>query len=252
MNDTFALTTGQAHKLEMAFRRTGWENAEIEVLCMGNNLALVKDLINGKLDYTYKQAATPAPKPEPKPLLVTAAETLTIAATTTQLVVGDHLVVDTSENADISIAYISPNVRNWFGGKVEPAFAGSTLHRAKLARRSVDGPIITEIGGPLKARTTWTEILACLRKQKRGGKGSLLTNGWANIFYVEDEIRLPEDEQVAYENEAGEKVVLRAVDADWSAGGGGWSLYALSVLGPGEWGGGDQFLFRDSRLPVAA
>ena len=49
-NDTFALTTGQAHKLEMGFRRTGWDNAEVEVLCMGNNLALVKDLINGKLE----------------------------------------------------------------------------------------------------------------------------------------------------------------------------------------------------------
>lgn len=54
-NNTFVLGSGQAHELEMSFRRTGWDNAEVKVLCTGNNLALVRDLINGKLEYKHKQ-----------------------------------------------------------------------------------------------------------------------------------------------------------------------------------------------------
>jgi hypothetical protein len=251
MNDTFALSTGQAHKLEMAFRRTGWDNAEIEVLCMGNNLALVKDLINGKLDYTYKQTAAPAAKPEPQPLLIPVG-TVDVVATSTQFVAREKFVINTKRNAPVKIAYLDDNFKAWMLGKTEAPFAGSTLKYGKLSRYSVDGPIIAELSGAMKARTTLAEIFRLLEAQKHGGDGPLLTNGYANIFYVEDEIRLPEDEQVAYTNEAGENVVLRAVSARWNARGVGWGVGASSVLDPSEWVDDDRVFSRDSRLPSAA
>ena len=54
-NNTFVLGSGQAHELEMGFRKTGWNNAEVKTLCTGDKLALVKDLINDKLEFKYKQ-----------------------------------------------------------------------------------------------------------------------------------------------------------------------------------------------------
>lgn len=55
MDNKFVLSSGQAHELEMAFRRTGWDNAEVKVLCTGDKLTLVRDLINDKLEFKYKQ-----------------------------------------------------------------------------------------------------------------------------------------------------------------------------------------------------
>ena len=48
--NTFVLGSRQTRELEMALRRTGWSNAEVKVLCMGNNLALVRRLISGKAE----------------------------------------------------------------------------------------------------------------------------------------------------------------------------------------------------------
>lgn len=248
-NDTFALTTGQAHKLEMGFRRTGWDNAEVEVLCMGNNLALVKDLINGKLEYTYKQAAAPAQKPAAKPLLIPVG-TAAVAATEESIVLSPEILRER-----YNIKWRGGNFDGWFLGKTILSFAGSTLANNKLARRSVDMPIITELGGAIAARTEPIEMLQLVEAQKHGPKskpGPLLTNGYANIFYWEDQIRFPEDEQVAYTNEAGEKVVLRAVFVDWIAGGDGWRVFAIRVTHPLEWNGGDRVFSRSSRLPSAA
>ena len=52
--------------------------------------------------------------------------------------------------------------------------------------RSVDGPILAELGGEAKAETTLTEVYSLMEAQKNGENGPLLTNGYANIFYVRD------------------------------------------------------------------
>jgi len=60
-------------------------------------------------------------------------------------------------------------------------------------------------------------------------QGILLTNGYANIFYVR-----------------GTDGNLWAVLARWCSGLGYWRVEAGSVGGPGVWHAGRQFLSRDS------
>ena len=62
---------------------------------------------------------------------------------------------------------------------------------------------------------------------ERQSNGDLLTNGYANIFYVRDV--------------NGE---LRAVFVGW--GGVGWSVRAYSVGDPDAWRGGDRVFSRNS------
>ena len=87
---------------------------------------------------------------------------------------------------------------------------------------SVDDPIIEELGGKTEVRPTLSQIHSLLLKQPQGKKeGVLLTNGYANIFYVKD-----------LEGE------LRAVYVLWR--GGGWGVNAVSVEYPDGWYAGDR------------
>lgn len=61
----------------------------------------------------------------------------------------------------------------------------------------------------MKAETTLTEVLTLMQAQANGEGGSLLVNGYANIFYVHDS-----------------EGVLPVVTAGWYAVGGGWSVVA--------------------------
>ncbi len=163
----------------------------------------------------------------PQPLLIPVGTT-TIAATTTLFVAKDRFVVNTKQNAPVKISFLRENFRAWFLGKTEAPFTGSTLRYGKLSHSSVDVPIIAELGGEEKAETTLTELFSLMEKQPNGESGSLLTNGWANIFYVEDV-----------------SGVLRAVDAGWL--GGGWDVSAFAVADPSPWNGESQIFSRNSR-----
>lgn len=146
-----------------------------------------------------------------------------------------------------NIKWRNNNFDKWFLGRTTAPFGGSTLAYVKLAHSSVDSPIIAGLGGAIAARTEPIEILRLIGKQKNGQPGPLLVNGYANIAYWEDETRFPEDEQVAYVNEAGKKVVLRAVDFDWGSFGRYWDADAYSVLDPVGWSGGYRVFSRNSR-----
>ena len=60
-----------------------------------------------------------------------------------------------------------------------------------------------------------------MKKQPRGKKGLLLTDGWANIFYVRDK-----------------NGVLRAVSVDWN--GDGWHVFGCRTDYTVAWGGGSK------------
>ena len=189
-------------------------------------------------------------------LLLVPGGTAAVPALKVPFVVRVRFVVNTGRRAEAKISEIWGQFDPWFSDRVEPPFPGSALRYADLSRDSKDGPIITELGGPLKARTTLYEMFRLMAAQRNGPKGKagpLLTNGSANVFYVEDGIRSSEDETVSYTNETGQRSVLRAVRALWL--GDGWVVGAVSVLRPVAWVAGFRVFSRNScgaSVPQAA
>lgn len=139
-----------------------------------------------------------------------------------RFVVQERFAVGT---ATARVTYLGDNFRKWFFGKTEDPTALATLRHAKLARPSVDGPILAELGD--KAETTLSQICALMERQPNGEDGVLLTDGRANIFYVRDT-----------------NGALRAVDVRWTAG--GWGVDACLVESPDGWGGGSRVFSRNS------
>jgi hypothetical protein len=163
----------------------------------------------------------------PAPPLLIALGTSTVFSTVTPFVARKHFVQNTDKKAPVKISFVSDYFKECFYGKTEDVFGGSTLNYGKLSRSSVDGPIIAELGGEAKSVTTLTEIYSLMEVQPNGESGPLLTNGYANIFYVRDV-----------------KGVLRAVGVCWS--GGGWYVGAGGVARPSAWDDGRQVFSRNS------
>lgn len=171
-------------------------------------------------------------QPKPTPSILELVSTVVVSATTSKFVAKEKFVVNTKRNAPVKISAVWDNFTSWFlsgDSKIEDPISEQTLRYHKLRKSSVDGPIITELGGEEKSETTLTEMFSLMEKQKNGEDGVLLNNGYANIFYIRDQ-----------------NGVLRAVCVGWV--GDGWFVFALSVGSPGRWGGGLQVFSRNSVL----
>ena len=145
--------------------------------------------------------------------------TTTTSATTEKFVAKEKFVKDSKE---VKFYGILDNFTNWFladDGKIEDPISEQMLRYGNLTTSSVDGLIIEELGGEAKAETTLSELYDLLKKQAKGEAGDLLTNGYANIFYIKDT-----------------SSVLRAVFV--FSRGDGWLVYAFSVGGSAGWRAG--------------
>lgn len=162
-----------------------------------------------------------------KGLLLIPEGTVTVAPSNAPFVARDHFRVNTTTTGWVKIAYLWDNFRDWFLEKAEESFAGSTLSYGKLSRASMDGPIIAELGGETKAETTLAELFALMEQQPNGETGPLLTNGYANVFYIRDVNAVP-----------------RAVDVHWR--GDGWDVCADAVTNPIVRSGDRQVFSRNS------
>lgn len=149
-------------------------------------------------------------------LLSAIISTFSVSATTDKFVAKDKFKEDTGKKSKVKISYLSDNFKEWFLGKTEVPFAGSTVHGRKLEKNSVDGPILAELGGNEAAETTLTELYVAMAAQPNGENGNLLNNGWANIFYIKDV-----------------NGTLRAVRVRWNDD--GWVVSACTVEYPHEW-----------------
>lgn len=159
-----------------------------------------------------------------KAVLLESIDTVTIPARAERFAASEQFVLNYGPKTKpgVLISYLGDNFKQWFLGKVEePLTKETTLRYAKLVKSSVDGPILAELGD--KAETTLAQIYALLELQKNGEGGVLLTNGWANIFYVNG----------------------RAVDVYWL--GDGWHVDAYSVTGPDRWDDGLRVFSRNSQ-----
>ena len=153
--------------------------------------------------------------------------TTTISATTEKFVAKDKFRKDSKE---VKFYGIWNNFTEWFlsgNGKIEEPIDEKELRYGKLIKSSLDGPIVEELGGEAKAETTLTELHDLLKKQANGEEGDLLTNRYANIFYVKDT-----------------SGVLRAVIVIWY--GVGWFVSARSVEDPFGWRVGRRVFSRNS------
>ncbi len=171
-------------------------------------------------------------QPKTKPSILELVSTVVVSATTSKFIAKDKFVVNTKRNAPVKISAVWDNFTSWFlsgDGKTEDPISEQTLRYHKLRKSSVDGPIITELGGEEKSETTLTEMFSLMEKQKNGEDGVLLNNGYANIFYIRDQ-----------------NGVLRAVDVCWFDD--GWDVDAFSVENPGRWSDGYQVFSRNSVL----
>ncbi len=116
------------------------------------------------------------------------------------------------------------NFRTHFLPKIERSVLTIEIKVSKLLEGSLDADILAGIDRE-KRVITLGQLWEILKLQGGGQKGALLTNGWANIFYILD----------IHGN-------LWAVSALWY--GDGWALYADSVGSPREWDADDRICSR--------
>jgi hypothetical protein len=159
--------------------------------------------------------------------LLTTVGTVSVATTDKTFVAKEKFVISHKADAKVKIFYLGNNFKSWFLGKVEQPIVGSDLRVHRLVKNSVDTPIITELGGEAKVETTLTEMFSLMEKQGDGQAGDLLTNSYANIFYIRDV-----------------EGVLRAVGCYWSDD--SWRVDALPLDRPSEWSVGSQVFSRNS------
>jgi hypothetical protein len=153
--------------------------------------------------------------------------TTTTSATTEKFVAKEKFVKDSKE---VKFFGIWNNFTELFlagHGKIEDPIGSQELRYGNLTKNSVDRPIIEELGGEAKAETTLSELCDLLKKQAKGEEGDLLTNGYANIFYIKDT-----------------SGVLRAVYVFWDVD--GWLVNVNSVVPSREWLAGGRVFSRNS------
>jgi hypothetical protein len=161
--------------------------------------------------------------------------TLTAKVKSILAFIGTFIVPDTKKFAvkdnfklgKAGIGYLGDNFKNWFLGKTEGPAEGVTLRYSRLTESSLDAPILAELGD--KAETTLANLFHLLSLQAKGQDGVLLTNGYANIFYVRDA--------------SGE---LRSVNAHRRGFSSAWGVDAREVAYPNRWSGGHRFFSRNS------
>lgn len=110
-------------------------------------------------------------------------------------------------------------------GKQRDATEVVLLYRT-LNKSLVGNTIIAALGGETKAETTLAEVYALLSARAKGKKGLLLTNGYANIFYVRSV-----------------SGVLCLVRVYWKDG--GWNMSAFLVEHLNVWLAGCQVFCRN-------
>ena len=174
--------------------------------------------------------------PWEKPKLLRLLGSTTVPARVTAFIARDHFKVTKGKEDKVKISFIGDNFTTYFlsgNSKAEaPAVAHELAHH-ELTKRSLDVPIVTELGGEAPAESTLADIWTKMEAQGGGEDGDLLTKNYAaNIFYVR--------------GAAGE---LRVVRVRWNVD--GWHVYANPVSNPNEWHEGSR-VFASNSCTVAA
>jgi len=130
------------------------------------------------------------------------------------------------ERDGVKIGWVGDNAKRLMRGMVEEAVEQTTLRIHTLKEPSSDGPIIAELGGEEVITTTWGQMYEMMRRQGHGQEGNLLTNGYANIFYIKCSDG------------------IWAVCCRWRSRYADWRVGANPVTFPLRWGAGCQVASR--------
>lgn len=178
----------------------------------------------------YLEGRNPFEEKSEKPLAKAVATALLALVTTVTLPA-------VTEPLDPQVEFKKPHIHLWndFEQRVLPALKPvASAPEAKIAvSRFTRAANDTGIRGKLPEYHLgeWHDITSFIDRQKNGEDGVLLTNGWANIFYligVNDEVF--------------------AVSVRWSSVNRQWFVRAWHLDGHGRWDGDDQVLSRDSQV----
>jgi hypothetical protein len=173
-------------------------------------------------------------KPEPKPVspILRFGGTVVIPARTARFVPKSAFVVNTKPGSRVKISYVDPDFIAGFGDKIEEPTGEASLGHHVLTRPSAFAPAVKELGdGGVIVKTTPGELYSMMEQQPDGPRseaGPLLTNGYTNLFEMEDA-----------------NGVSPLVYAHWH--GGGWLVFAHPVTPSLEWNDGRQVFSRNSR-----
>lgn len=211
--DMSSYKEGQVHQLVNALEKAKWSEDDLTKLGQYQDKGSILAVLHGRAEIVTKPILD----------LVT---TTTLPAHD-RFVVRDHFKVDTSDTAPVKIGYLGENFKKHFLDKIEEAGTECKLRIDKLLEDSLDKPILSDLSD--RAETTMARVWQLLLLQPKGEEGKLLTNGFANIFYVRDD-----------------KGVLWAVYVRWYSGCGDWDVEACSAEFPGRWDAGYQVISRDS------
>lgn len=128
----------------------------------------------------------------------------------------EKFVVNTHDDTKVKISGLGETFEKNFLPKREKPCASSTVHSRELLEKLTSKQIREKLDCDDKLETTLYEMFFMLEKQGNGESGSLLTNGFANIFYIRDGAGM-----------------LWAVRCSWHDD--GWYVGAFFVDYPFEW-----------------
>lgn len=198
-NDKFTMTTGQAHDFAMACDRNGLNAEAVKFLSTGKNLD--KALIS--LGWKNEAGSLINIKP----------------------------FFQTSQTL-----WVDPDFTNWILNAYENEISQNSAKLAKafdLSKNMKDSEIISQAESlgfnPKQNPVTLDQIKAKIEAQPNGIEGEMLSNGFANIFYV-----------------FGKDDVLFTVGVRWGSGYGQWYVCAYGLGQGGKWGAGDRIFCNKS------
>lgn len=193
------------------------------VSCVVKNLVNVpEDVMDGwvqnpkALQDALTNALCPSKK-EPELLRLITSAGITGAK---KFVAKDHLAV-------ANVGWTGGNLKKLFLDKVEENVADTIVTVYRLEQSSLDAPIMAKLGERTVIKLAY--FFELLKRQSKGEDGVLLTNGYANVAYIE-----------------GNDGNIWAVYASWYSEYHYWFVEAYSVENPRRWYVGDQILSRDS------
>ncbi|KKW31762.1 MAG: hypothetical protein UY75_C0001G0017 [Parcubacteria group bacterium GW2011_GWC2_52_8c] len=165
--------------------------------------------------------------PKPVPPLLEPVGTVTIPALADRFNAREKFVLNYGQKAKpgVRIAYLGDNFEEWFLPMVEQPTAEAVVSYSRLTRSELDRPILASLGNRPDLAIFLRQIYWLLCEQSNGEPGTLLNDGWGNIFYAPG--------------------LTRAVGVRWHSEFGGWRVFAGSVAGRFRWYVGDRVFSRN-------